>query len=77
MQFKSKYNTALSWGRNEMNSAQSPVSGSQKSENQVQHKATSRFGRMEFPLGSSGVWSLFHTDQIKVQHTTVVMAAMK
>ena len=35
MQFKSKYNTALSWGRNEMNSAQSL----QKSENQVQHKA--------------------------------------
>ena len=35
MQFKSKYNTALSWGRNEMNSAQSL----QESENQVQHKA--------------------------------------
>ena len=38
MQFKSKYNTALSWGRNEMNSAQSL----QKSENQVSAQATSR-----------------------------------
>ena len=62
---------ALSWGRNEMNSAQSPVSGlalfPKVRKPSSRHKATSRFGRMEFPLGSSGVWSLFRTVQIKVQ----------
>ena len=48
------------------------VGGSRESEKQVQHEATSGFGRMRIPLGSFWGWSLFHAVQIKVQLSTVV-----
>ena len=48
------------------------VGGARESEKQVQHEATSGFGRMGIPLGSFWGWSLFHAVQIKVQHSTVV-----
>jgi hypothetical protein len=96
MQFKSKYNSALSWGRNEMNSAQSPVSGlalfpKVRKPSTTQSNISLRphgipswqfWGLVPFPYRSNQSTTHHCRDgrnevnQIKVQHTTVVMAAM-